>query len=147
MLWIGSGRFDGRIGDGNGQRTCDAPDAGICPSAQADGTVRQLAWGTRSGEATISSTLGAVDREWPLRWANRRRQQAADVPCARCRIRRVGNVQTLALCNGLASTTEATIYIAHGSHAKPRIADARSTCHAMLPRSGEQCRTIRSQRR
>ena len=47
MLWIGSGRFDGRIGDGNGPRACRGPDAGICPSAQADGTVRQLAWGTR----------------------------------------------------------------------------------------------------
>ena len=40
MLWIGSGRFDGRIADGNGQRACGAPDAVIDPSAQADGTVR-----------------------------------------------------------------------------------------------------------
>ena len=47
MLWIGSGRFDGRIGDGDGPRTCRGPDAGIGPSAQADGTVRQLARGTR----------------------------------------------------------------------------------------------------
>jgi len=47
VLWIGSGRFDGRIGDGNVPRTCRGPDAGIGPSAQADGTVRQLAWGTR----------------------------------------------------------------------------------------------------
>jgi hypothetical protein len=45
MLWIGSGRVDGRIGDGDGQRTCGAPEAGIGPSAQADGTVRQLAPG------------------------------------------------------------------------------------------------------
>jgi hypothetical protein len=36
----------------------------------------------------------------------------------------------------LASTTDATIYIAHGSHAKPRIADARSTRHVVMPRSG-----------
>ena len=43
MLWIGSGRFDGRIGDGNGPRACRGPDAGIGPSAWADGTVRQLA--------------------------------------------------------------------------------------------------------
>ena len=42
MLWIGSGRFDGRIGDGNGPRACRGPDAGIGPSARADGTVRQL---------------------------------------------------------------------------------------------------------
>ena len=47
MLWIGSGRFDGRIGDGNGPRACRGPDAGVGPSAWADGTVRQLAWGTR----------------------------------------------------------------------------------------------------
>ena len=88
-LWIGSGRFDGRIGDGNGPRACGVPDAGIGPSAWADGTVRQLAWGTRLGvvimiDVTISSTSGAVDREWPLRWANRRRQWAAGVRCARC---------------------------------------------------------------
>ncbi len=69
MLWIGSGRFDGRIGDGNGQRTCGAPDAGIGPSAQADGTVRQLAWGTQVVKLTSSTvasstvTSGAVDRE------------------------------------------------------------------------------------
>ena len=47
VLWIGSGRFDGRIGDGNGPRACRGPNAGIDPSAWADGTVRQLAWGTR----------------------------------------------------------------------------------------------------
>ncbi len=29
MLWIGSGRFDGRIGDGDGPRACRGPDAGI----------------------------------------------------------------------------------------------------------------------
>ena len=63
MLWIGSGRFDGRIGDGNGQRTCGAPDAGIGPSAQADGTVRQLARargpGPRvvTGEATVTTIV------------------------------------------------------------------------------------------
>ena len=92
MLWIGSGRFDGRIGDGNGPQACRGPDAGFDPSAWADGTVRQLAWGTRvTVEATIaSSTAGAVDRDWPLRWANRRRPWAADVPWARCRLRPVG---------------------------------------------------------
>jgi len=47
VLWIGSGRFDGRIGDGNGPRACRGPDTGIGSSAWADGTVRQLAWGTR----------------------------------------------------------------------------------------------------
>jgi len=52
VLWIGSGRFDGRIGDGNGQRTCGAPEAGIVPSAQADGKVRQLAEGTRAASLT-----------------------------------------------------------------------------------------------
>ena len=74
MLWIGSGRFDGRIGDGNGQRTCGAPEPGIGPSAWADGTVRQLAWGIRvpavvkltTSSTVTSSTSGAVDREWPL---------------------------------------------------------------------------------
>ena len=94
MLWIGSasGRFDGRIGDGDGPRACRGPDAGIGPSAQADGTVRQLAWGTRVVQPTsiYKYTLGAVDREWPLRWANRRRQWAADVRCARCRYLPVG---------------------------------------------------------
>jgi hypothetical protein len=68
------------------------------------GTVRQLAsawccqWHSPSGEleashgaqATIGSALGAVDRGWPLRWANRRRQWAAGVPCARCRHQPVG---------------------------------------------------------
>ena len=95
MLWIGSGRFDWRIGDGNGPRACRGPDAGIGPSAQADGTVRQLAWGTRvvkltTNSTVTSSTSGAVDREWPLRWANRRRQWAAGVPWAECRLRPVG---------------------------------------------------------
>ena len=52
MLWIGSGRFDGRIGDGNRQRTCRVPDAGIVPSTQADGEVRQLAGGTRAASLT-----------------------------------------------------------------------------------------------
>ena len=52
MLWIGSGRFDGRIGDGNGPRACRVPDAGIGPSAWADGTVRQLAWGAPSRVVT-----------------------------------------------------------------------------------------------
>jgi len=67
VLWIGSGRFDGRIGDGNGQRTCGAPDAGIGPSAQADGTVRQLAaGGTRAqwrlGEATATTIVEVAQR-------------------------------------------------------------------------------------
>ena len=65
MLWIGSGRFDGRIGDGNGPRACRGPDAGIGPSAQADGTVtvRQLpvARGTRvvtgDSEATVATIV------------------------------------------------------------------------------------------
>ena len=38
MLWIGSGRFDGRIGDGDGPRACRGPDAGI--DSEADGKVR-----------------------------------------------------------------------------------------------------------
>ena len=41
--WIRTGWFDGRIGDGDRQRTCRVPDAGITPSAQADGKVRQPA--------------------------------------------------------------------------------------------------------
>ena len=64
MLWIGSGRFDGRIGDGDGPRACCGPDAGIGPSAQADGTVRQLARrGTRvvtasgDSEATVTTIV------------------------------------------------------------------------------------------
>ena len=44
MLWIGSGRFDGRIGDGDGPRACRGPDAGI----EADGKVRR---GYRVGTA------------------------------------------------------------------------------------------------
>jgi hypothetical protein len=39
---------------------------------------------------TLRSTSAAVDPEWLLRWANRRRQSAADVPCARFRHRPVG---------------------------------------------------------
>jgi hypothetical protein len=39
---------------------------------------------------TLRSTSAAVDPDWLLRWANRRRQSAADVPCARCRHRPVG---------------------------------------------------------
>jgi hypothetical protein len=63
VLWIGSGRFDGRIGDGDGPRACRGPDAGIGPSAQADGTVRQLARGTRvpvvtgDSEATVTTIV------------------------------------------------------------------------------------------
>jgi len=37
VLWIGSGRFDGRIGDGDGPRACRGPDAGI----EAHGKVRR----------------------------------------------------------------------------------------------------------
>jgi hypothetical protein len=37
---------------------------------------------------------------------------------------------------GAVQAALATIYIAHGSHAKPRIADARSTRHVVMPRSG-----------
>ena len=32
MLWIGSGRFDGRIGDGNGPRACGVPDVCVMPT-------------------------------------------------------------------------------------------------------------------
>ena len=72
MLWIGSGRFDGRIGDGDGPRACRGPDASFDPSAWADGTVRQLAWGTRVViDVTISSTSIVVDPDWPPRWAER----------------------------------------------------------------------------
>jgi hypothetical protein len=60
VLWIGTGRFDGRIGDGNGPRACRGPDAGIGPSAQADGTVRQLAWGTRVVKLTSTVTSSTV---------------------------------------------------------------------------------------
>ncbi len=31
-LWIGSGRFDGRIGDGNGPRACGVPDVCVMPT-------------------------------------------------------------------------------------------------------------------
>ena len=40
-------RFDGQIGDGNRPQACRMTDAGIGPSAWADRTVQQLAWGTR----------------------------------------------------------------------------------------------------
>ena len=65
VLWIGSGRFDRRIGVGIGQRARRVPDAGIGPSAWADGTVRQLAWGanwhrdsTPSGEPSSKRHTG-----------------------------------------------------------------------------------------
>jgi hypothetical protein len=54
VLWIGSGRFDGRIGDGNGPRACRGPDAGIGPSAQADETVPAGSW----------PASGVLDSEW-----------------------------------------------------------------------------------
>jgi hypothetical protein len=60
VLWMGSGRFDGRIGDGNGPQACRGPDAGIGPSAQADGTVQQLAWGTRVVNLTSTVTSSTV---------------------------------------------------------------------------------------
>ena len=52
-------------------------------------TGRSGSWpGALRVEATIaSSSSGAVNREWPLRWANRRRRLAAGVPWARCRHR------------------------------------------------------------
>ena len=80
-----------------------------------DGTVRQLAWGTRvvkltTNSTVTSSTSGAVDREWPLRWANRRRQWAAGVPWARCRHRPVGLGRRDGPAAGLGySSGEATI--------------------------------------
>ena len=37
LLWIRTRRFDGRIGDGHRQRMYRVPDAGIVPSAWADG--------------------------------------------------------------------------------------------------------------
>ena len=43
---------------------------------------------------SVGGTAGAVDREWPLRWANRRRQWAAGVPWARCRYLPVGPAST-----------------------------------------------------
>ena len=51
-------------------------------------------------------------------------------------IHRVDSDLAGAVQAALASTTDATIYIAHGSHAKPRIAGARSTRHVVMPRSG-----------
>ena len=71
------------------------PDAGIVPSAQADGKVRQLAGGTRVASLThcgktASGTSAALGPGSLIRWAHRRRQSAADVPCARCRHRAVG---------------------------------------------------------
>ena len=64
----------------------------------------------------IGSTLGAVDRpgEWPLRWANRRRQLAAGVPCARCWCRPVGLGRRDGPAAGLGySSGEATIRTKH----------------------------------
>ena len=55
-LQIGTRRFNRRMGDGNGQRTCRAPDDGVGPSAQADGNVRQLGWGVDSSTVTETST-------------------------------------------------------------------------------------------
>jgi len=44
----------------------------------------------RAAATTLRSTSAAVDPDWLLRWANRRRQSAVDVPCARCRHRPLG---------------------------------------------------------
>ena len=52
MLWIGSGRFDGRIGDGDGPRACRGPDAGI----ETHGQVRP---GVPTGTVTL-----VRDSEW-----------------------------------------------------------------------------------
>ena len=80
MPWIGSGRFDGRIGDGNGPRACRGPDAGIGPSAQADGTVRQLAWGTRvvhgGSEKFVSEIAATLHRAGPHGLGRRRHAES-----------------------------------------------------------------------
>ena len=69
MLWIGSGRFDGRIGDGDGPRACRGPDAGI----EADGKVRPMVpgwyrpWyplGTHSSGETSGSTASGTQRQF-----------------------------------------------------------------------------------
>ena len=63
MLWIGSGRFDGRIGDGDGPRACRGPDAGI----EADGKVRPGV--TRDGTGLVPPL---VPTWYPLEWRNLR---------------------------------------------------------------------------
>ena len=55
------------------------PDAGIVPSAQADGKVRQLAGGTRVASLThcgktASGTSAALGPGSLIRWVHRRRQ-------------------------------------------------------------------------
>ena len=51
------------IGAGNGPRACRVPDAGIDPSAWADGTARQLAWGHgTSGSSTRVATCSTLNQ-------------------------------------------------------------------------------------
>ena len=72
------------------------PDAGIVPSAQADGKVRQLAGGTRVASLTH---CGETASRWHIGCSGpgladsvgaSATAMAADVPCARCRHRAVG---------------------------------------------------------
>ena len=72
------------------------PDAGIVPSAQADGKVRQLAGGTRVASLTH---CGETASRWHIGYSGpgladsmgaSATAMAADVPCARCRHRAVG---------------------------------------------------------
>jgi hypothetical protein len=113
---VGLGRRDGPaagLGYSSGEATIRTKHSGCCESGVAasmgksatamgrgravgpmSASTRRPGPTGRSGswpwalEATIvSSTSGAVDQEWPLRWANRRRRWAAGVPWARCRHR------------------------------------------------------------
>jgi len=72
------------------------PDAGIVPSAQADGKVRQLAGGTRvaslthCGETASRWHIGCSGPGLADSMGASATAMAADVPCARCRHRAVG---------------------------------------------------------
>ena len=108
LLWIRTGCFDGRIGDGNRQRTCRVPDAGIVPSAQADGKVRQLAGGTRAASLThrcmavgslgrpprrlATRTVGSRLPSRPRPMGTARRPRAVTVHSESCRCREASRV-------------------------------------------------------
>ena len=70
MLWIGSGRFDGRIGDIDGPRACRGPDAGIVLSSSRPtgrsglGYRVGTALGTHLSGETSSSTASGTQRQF-----------------------------------------------------------------------------------
>jgi hypothetical protein len=89
------------------------------------------------GPALLSEAhrLLSVDPDWLLRWANRRRQSAADVPCARCRHRPVGPGRRQGPAAGRGNSsglTHSPLY-AVGSLGRPPRSLASRTVRSRLP--------------